>query len=166
MAGFKNKACFVPIIGVIGGSRTDDTFITMAYEVGKLIAKNGWILLTGGLGGVMEEASRGAYDAGGLVVGILPNNDKKFSNPFVHVPIVTNMGHARNVILAHTADALVAVDGEYGTLSEIAIGLKIKKYVLSLRSFNIEGAISVKTPLEAVELLREHFKALVSLRKA
>lgn len=101
----------------------------------------------------MEEASRGAREEGGEVVGILPGPSKMDANPFVTYPIVTNMGQARNAIIAHTADFLIAIGGEYGTLSEIAFGLKLGKKVLSLKSWRIEGVIEVSSTDELARLL-------------
>ena len=106
-----------PIIGVIGASQPSAEGLRMAEVVGREIASRGAVLVCGGLGGVMEAASKGAVEAGGEVMGILPGPDKLSANPYVTLPVPTNMGHARNVIIAHTAEALIAVEGEYGTLS-------------------------------------------------
>ena len=112
-------------IGVIGSSRPSDHGLELAEQVGRLIACNGALLICGGLGGVMEAAAKGAAEAGGQVLGILPGPERGAANRYVTIPVPTNMGHARNVIIAHTAEALIAVEGEYGTLSESAIGLKL-----------------------------------------
>ncbi|RMG57013.1 MAG: TIGR00725 family protein [Deltaproteobacteria bacterium] len=138
-------------VGVIGGSSVNERTYDLAYRVGKLIGERGWTLVNGGLSGVMEASARGAREAGGTVIGILPGPDERGKNPFVTHAIVTNMGHARNVIIAHTSDALIAVGGEYGTLSEIAIALKLGKKVVSLESWDIRGVIRASTPEEAVE---------------
>ncbi len=121
-----------PMIGVIGASQPSAEGLRMAEVVGREIASRGAVLVCGGLGGVMEAASKGAVEAGGDVMGILPGPDKASANPYVTLPVPTNMGHARNVIIAHTAEALIAVEGEYGTLSEIAISLKLGKPVFVL----------------------------------
>lgn len=141
------------MIAVIGASEADDGALAMAKEVGKLIAKNGWTLVTGGLGGVMEAASKGANEAGGVVVGILPQGETCHANRFVTIPIATNMGHARNAIIAHTADALIAVGGGHGTLSEIAIALKLGKSVIGIGSWDIPGIVVTKDAKEAVKML-------------
>lgn len=142
------------IIGLIGGNKCSDKIGKIAEEVGKLIAKEGFILMTGGLGGVMEAASRGAKMEGGLTIGILPHPSTSHANPYVDIPIVTNMGYARNAIIAHTADALIAVDGKEGTLSEIAFGLKLKKPVIGIKTWKIKGVIEVETPDEALKFLK------------
>jgi len=131
----------------------------MAEAVGREIARCGATLVCGGLGGVMEAAAKGAYGAGGEVLGILPGPDKSTANPYVTLPVPTNMGHARNVIIAHTADALIAVEGEHGTLSETAIGLKLGKPVLVLPGGQqLTGTIAVTSPESAVALALESLK--------
>jgi len=148
-----------PIIGVIGASLPSAEGLRMAEVVGREIASRGAVLVCGGLGGVMEAASKGAVEAGGDVMGILPGGDKLSANPFVTLPVPTNMGHARNVIIAHTADALIAVEGEYGTLSEAAISLKLGKPVFVLPGGpQIAGTISVDSAESAVALAFEGLK--------
>lgn len=120
------------IIGVIGAAQPSSQGLALAESVGREIAARGAALVCGGLGGVMEAAARGAFEAGAEVVGILPGPESASANPYVTIAVATNMGHARNVIIAHTADALIAVEGEYGTLSETAIGLKLGKPVIVL----------------------------------
>ncbi len=127
------------LAGVIGAARADEATLALAEQVGRLLAEAGCTVVCGGLGGVMEAAARGARLAGGDVIGILPGPSTADANPYVTHPVATNMGHARNVILVHTADFLVAVGGEAGTLSEVALGLKTGKPVLSLRSWDIPG---------------------------
>ena len=97
----------------------------LAERVGRAIAEAGAVLLCGGLGGVMEAASRGAARAGGTVVGLLPGFEARDANRWVGIPIVTGMDQARNVILVRSSDAVIAVGGRYGTLSEIALALKL-----------------------------------------
>ncbi len=139
------------LVGVIGASRCDERLYKVAMRVGELIAEMGWILVNGGLGGVMEASARGAKMRGGLTVGILPGESRDDANPYIDIAIVTNMGHARNVIIAHTCDALIAVGGEYGTVSEIAIALKIGKPVFAIDPpVVLPGLKVVKTPEEAV----------------
>jgi len=144
------------IIGVIGASRPSPDGLALAESVGREIARRGAVLVCGGLGGVMEAAARGAFQAGGEVVGILPGPESASANPFVTIAIPTNMGHARNVIIAHAAEALIAVEGEYGTLSETAIGLKLGKPVIVLPGAqNVTGALSADSAGEAVSIVFE-----------
>lgn len=142
------------IVGVAGSGFPKDALCSIARELGKGIAKQGWVLVTGGKGGVMEEASKGASEAGGLVLGILPGATKEDANPYVAVPIVTNMGHARNVVLAHTVDALVAIGGEFGTLSEMAISRKLGKPVLAIQSFLLQGVVQALDAADALRFLK------------
>ncbi|PLY03133.1 MAG: TIGR00725 family protein [Desulfuromonas sp.] len=142
------------IIGVIGAGRATASGEELAVRVGGLIAERGGVLVCGGLGGIMQAASRGCYDADGEVLGVLPGNSAATANPYVTIPIVTNMGHARNIIIAHTADALIAIEGEYGTLSEIAISLKLGKPVVQLDSWlQIDTGLRAETPEQAVEMV-------------
>jgi uncharacterized protein (TIGR00725 family) len=139
------------LIGVIGASHCGPETGKLAQAVGKEIGKKGAVLICGGLGGVMEFASKGAKEAGGLTIGILPGTSREEANGYIDIPIVTGLGHARNVLIAHSSESLIAISGEHGTLSEIAIGLKLKKAVVGLNTWNIEGIIPVETPIEAVE---------------
>ncbi|SHI73856.1 hypothetical protein SAMN02745165_00722 [Malonomonas rubra DSM 5091] len=142
-----------PIIGVIGGASPSEKGLVLAYDVGRLIAQNNAVLVCGGLGGVMASASQGCAEAGGEVLGILPGSSAESANPYVTLPIATNMGHARNVIIAHTADVLIAIEGGYGTVSEIAISLKLGKTVVQLNRDRIfsEAVMAVNSE-QAVEL--------------
>ena len=138
-------------IAVFGAGICDEEIYQLAYEVGRLLAPHA-IVYTGGLGGVMEAAAKGALEAGGLTVGILPGKRAEDANPYIAVPVVTDMGHARNMILVRTAEAAIAISGGYGTLSEIALALKTWKPVIGLRTWpHIEGVIYVETPEEAVQ---------------
>jgi uncharacterized protein (TIGR00725 family) len=144
------------IISVIGAGSCSEDIYRIAEEVGRLIAVKGAVLVTGGLGGVMEAASKGAEEAGGTTVGILPGFNKKEANRYVTIPITTGLSHARNVIIVRSADALIAVSGEYGTLSEIAIALKLGKPVIGINTWNdIEGVVRASSPKEAVKLAFE-----------
>jgi uncharacterized protein (TIGR00725 family) len=144
------------IISVIGAGSCDKETYGIAEAVGRLIAQKGAILVTGGLGGVMEAASRGAKGAGGTTVGILPGFDKEDANPFIDIPLITGLSHARNIIVVRSADAVIAVAGEYGTLSEIAIALKLGKPVAGIRTWeNIEGVMKADSAEEAVEKVFE-----------
>ena len=149
-----------PIVAVVGESATEPERWELARETGERIAKKGWILVTGGLSGIMEAASRGAAEAGGAVVGILPGGRTDEANMFVTVPIATNMGHARNAVIAHTADMLIAIGGSFGTLSEIAIARKLGKPVFSIRSWEIADAVPVADPAAAIEACQRHLDHL------
>ncbi len=138
-------------VAVVGGGECSPDEAETARSLGRLIALHGHILLCGGLGGVMQEACRGAMDAGGLTVGILPA-EKEQANSFVCVAIATGMAHARNAIIVKSADAVIALPGEMGTLSEIALALKMKRIVISLGSWNIPGVIAAKSPEQALEI--------------
>jgi uncharacterized protein (TIGR00725 family) len=140
------------VVAVIGAGECDEVVASRAEEVGRLLAEHGCIVVTGGLGGVMEAASRGAKQAGGLVVGILPGASRANANPWVDVAIATGMGDARNAIITNTADGFVAVSGSHGTLSEIAFARKRGKPIVSLDSFDYDPAILVASdPGDAVE---------------
>jgi uncharacterized protein (TIGR00725 family) len=139
-------------IGVIGGSRPGPGALEAARQVGRLVARRGGIVVCGGLGGVMEAACRGARDEGGLTVGILPGSNPAQANAFVDVAVATGLGYTRNSLVAMNADVIIAVDGEYGTLSEIAFGLIYGKKVVGLGTWDIKGVVSAPTPEEAVEL--------------
>jgi uncharacterized protein (TIGR00725 family) len=144
------------LIAVIGDASANENVYTIAEEVGKRIAENNWTTITGGLSGVMEAAMKGAKKTGGMTMGILPGFSKKDANKYVDIPVVTGMGHARNVVIAYTADALIAVSGSYGTLSEIAIALKLGKPVIGIDTWeNIKGMVRVNTPEEAIEKVLE-----------
>jgi len=143
------------IVAVIGGNFCDQKIAKIAYEVGKGIAQKKHILICGGLGGVMEAACRGAKDGGGLTIGILPGRDRSEANQFVDIPIVTAMSHARNAIITRTADVLIAVDGKYGTLSEIGLALAEGKKVIGINTWDIEGVISVGSVEEAMEKIEK-----------
>ncbi len=145
-----------PHIGIIGAGTCSPEVSGIAEEVGKNVAEMDAILICGGLGGVMEAASRGAKITGGMTVGILPGESCRDANEYIDTVIVTNMGHARNVLIAHSSDVLIAVDGEYGTLSEIALGLKIGKPVIALNSqWKIKGVRIASSAKEAVKMAFE-----------
>lgn len=149
-----------PLIGIIGAGSCEPSLEELALEIGREIARQDAILVCGGLSGVMTAAARGAKEVGGFTVGILPGSSTQDANVYIDFPIATNMGQARNAIIVQTADVLIAVGGGYGTLSEIAMALKIGKTVVAVRNqFSIPGLHVVQTPAEAVE------RALASLGK-
>jgi uncharacterized protein (TIGR00725 family) len=118
--------------------------------VGRELAARGAVVVCGGLGGVMEAACRGAKEGGGVTVGILPGTDRAAANSFVDVAIPSGLGEARNALVVRAADALVAVGGGYGTLSEIALALKAGKQVVGLDTWDIEGVVAAPDPEAAV----------------
>ena len=141
------------VVAVIGAGTCDSATEERAREVGQRLAEAGCVVVSGGLGGVMQAASRGAAQAGGLVIGIVPGSDPAAANPHVTVSVASGMGDARNAILANTAEVFVALGGSYGTLSEIAFALKRHKRVVSLGSWDVDPAIErAETPEEAVRL--------------
>ena len=142
-----------PYVAVVGAGRATPEQAQAAEDVGRALAARGAVVVCGGLGGVMEAACRGAKDAGGTTVGILPTLDRGDANAFVDVAIATGLGEARNALVVRAADALVAVGGEYGTLSEIALALKGGKRVVGLGSWEIDGVEAAGSPDEAVELV-------------
>lgn len=137
-------------IAVIGRGDCSPEEYEAAETVGHLIAGNHETVLSGGLSGVMEAACKGAREAGGRTVGILPGTGG--GNPYLDVIIRTDMGHARNVVLVQSADAVIAVGGGYGTLSEIALALKTEKPVFGYLTWKIEGVLACISPEEAVLL--------------
>ncbi len=166
MKSFSDTVAF-KIIGVVGSSRADADVIRLAEEVGSEIAKRGAAVVCGGLTGVMEAVCRGARKEGGLTIGIIPSDDKNDANPYVQIPIVTGMGMGRNVMLVKTADVVIAVGGEFGTLSEIAHALNIGKRVIGLRTWQLEKArekpipnlIVATSPKQAVEIAMSSISA-------
>ena len=146
------------VIAVIGASRCSKETAQIAEDVGRELARRGVTLVCGGLGGVMEAACRGAKMEGGTTIGILPGTSRHEANPYVDIPIVTGMGEARNIIVVRSAQAAIAVSGEYGTLSEIAYALKLGIPVIGLGTWQLakEGRevrdiVVAETPKEAVE---------------
>ena len=143
-------------IGVIGGAVCSPEIYEIACDVGREIATNGFALVCGGLGGVMEAACRGAKARGGITIGLLPTSDRKDANPYCDFVIPTGLGHARNILVVHASDALIAVDGEAGTLSEIAIALKVGKPIVGIKSWELEGRVpQTERGDEAVAMLME-----------
>jgi len=133
-------------VGVIGSSAADQDVLALAEQVGEEIARRGAAVVCGGLTGVMEAVCKGARRCGGLTIGIIPSDDKRDANQYVQIPIVTGMGMGRNVMLVKTADVLIAVGGEFGTLSEIAHGLNMGKTVIGLRTWKLEKAHTKPIP--------------------
>ncbi len=145
------------IIAVIGGEHSSPEEAKLAEEVGRELARQGVILVCGGLGGVMEAACRGARSEGGVTIGILPADSPRAANPYVQIPIVTGMGYARNIPIVKSAQAVIAIDGAYGTLSEIAYALQSNIPVIGLNTWSLSkngqqdnSIIPDQSPIEAV----------------
>ena len=146
-------------VAVIGSASCGEEVAALAEAVGREIARRGGVLVCGGRGGVMAAACRGAKAAGGTTVGILPGVDRKEANLYVDIPIVTGLGEARNAVVVRTADAVVAVSGGYGTLSEIGLALKMGRPVVGLTTWELHhhgrlvpAVALATTPAQAVEL--------------
>ncbi len=146
-------------IAVIGGSEISAELADLARQVGREVARQGAVLLCGGLGGVMAAAAQGAQAAGGVSLGILPDGDHRGANPYLTYTIATNLGHARNMLIAHSADAVIAVDGSYGTVSEAAIALKLGKPVIALKvTWDLPGLQRASSAEAAVAMAWERLK--------
>ena len=148
-------------IGVIGGAQPEPKYRKMAKEVGRLLAEKGAVLVCGGLSGIMEAAARGAKEAGGFSIGILPGNSPKDANPCIDIALATGMGFSRNHLVVLNSDVLIAIDGEYGTLSEIAYACVYKKKVIGIGTWSIEGIIPAETAEQAVDLALKDFFPLL-----
>jgi uncharacterized protein (TIGR00725 family) len=141
----------VPYIAVVGASQATDDDVADAQAVGRLLGAAGAVIVCGGRGGVMAAASRGAASAGGTVVGMLPGDDRSDANEWVSIAIPTGLGELRNGLIVRSVDAMVAVGGSYGTLSEVALGLQAGLKVYGLHTWDIDGIEAVTTPEDAVE---------------
>ena len=144
-------------IAVIGGSECSEETARLAEEVGRELARRGAILVCGGLGGVMAAACQGASAEGGMTIGILPGENRQAANPYVQIPIVTGTGYARNVAVVKSAQAVIAIDGSYGTLSEIGHALQsnipvigLNTWLLSQNNQQDNSIIPAQNPVEAV----------------
>jgi uncharacterized protein (TIGR00725 family) len=138
-------------IAVVGPGEATPEELARAEDVGALVAGAGAGLVCGGLGGVMEAACRGARSRGGVTVGLLPGLDRDAANGWVVVALPTGLGEARNALVVRAADALIAVGGAYGTLSEIALALKAGKPVIGLGTWEIDGVERAEGPEAAVD---------------
>lgn len=139
-------------VAALGSGDAAGELYEKAREVGRLIAGRGGIVVCGGLSGVMEAAARGATEAGGVALGILPDEDRGRANPYLSYSIPTGVGQARNLAVVCSGDVVVAVGGEYGTLSEIGLALKIGRPIVALESWDLgEHTIMAASPEEAVE---------------
>ncbi len=149
------------LVAVVGGSTCSTEEAVWATTVGRLLAEQGAVLVCGGLGGVMEAAAEGAKAVQGLTIGILPGSDPRASNAFIDVPLATGMGEMRNALIARVAQAVIAIGGGWGTLSEIALAQRIGTPVVGLHDA-FTGAVEiprVATPAEAVRWALEQASA-------
>jgi len=149
-------------ISVIGAAEGEPETLDAAEAVGRLLAEAGAVVICGGRGGVMEAASRGAQSAGGIAIGVLPGSDPEDANEHVAHVVATGVGQARNLAVVGSGNAVIAVDGHWGTLSEIAFARKLGKPVVALRSWELAhrterelGIAEADTPEEAVRLALE-----------
>lgn len=139
-------------IAVAGTGDATGTLYEQGYEVGKRVAERGGIVVCGGLGGVMEAATKGATEVGGVAIGILPEEDRRRANKYLTYSVATGVGQARNLAVVCTADAVIAVGCGYGTLSEIGLARKIGRPVVALESWELGGhVVSAPSPKTAVE---------------
>jgi len=147
------------VIAVVGpGDSTDPTVLAAAERVGALLAEAGHEVVTGGLGGVMAAASRGAKSAGGAVVALLPGDDRSAANEYADVVVATGLGQGRNVLVVRSADAVIAVGGSWGTLSEVAVARRLGRPVVWLYGWTIDGPAdpipTASSPEDAVAQIR------------
>ncbi len=139
-------------VAVVGSGEATGELYELAREVGRLVASRDGIVVCGGLSGVMEAAARGATEEGGVAIGILPDEDRRRANPYLSYSVATGTGQARNLAVVCSGDVIVAVSGEYGTLSEIGLALKVGRPVVALASWDLGGhVVVVASPEEAVE---------------
>jgi uncharacterized protein (TIGR00725 family) len=155
------------IIAVIGGSEISAEVYRIAEEVGREIARRKAALVCGGMGGVMEAACKGAIEEKGLTIGILPGDSRTQANPYVQIPIVSGMGYARNVAVVKSSQAVIAIDGSYGTLTEIGYALQAGIPVIGLATWSLalygkadKSIILAKNPQDAVD------KAMAAIKKS
>ncbi len=141
-----------PFIAVIGAGKCSKKMKDLAEEVGKAIADKGGVLICGGLGGIMEAAAKGVKSKKGITIGILPGDDREEANEFIDYAIPTGIGEARNLVVIKAADAVIALPGKFGTLSEMAFCMKLGKPLISLSAWNISEEIErYEDPVKAVE---------------
>jgi len=142
-----------PYVAVVGPGEASPDELHTSEEVGAGLAAAGVVVVTGGLGGVMEAASRGARSRRGRTLGILPGDDRDAANGWVEIAVPTGMGELRNGLVVRAADAVVAIGGGHGTLSEIALALKLGRPVVGLGTWEVHGVDHVSTPEDALALI-------------
>jgi uncharacterized protein (TIGR00725 family) len=144
------------VIAIIGAGKCSKKLRDMAAVVGAYVAEHGGVVVCGGMGGIMEGAARGAREAGGTTIGILPTDDRNDANEFIDFAIPTGFGEARNIMVVRAADVVVAFPGKYGTLIEMAFALNARKPVISVNAWKLGDEIrQVETPEEAARLAME-----------
>lgn len=154
-------------ISVVGGGRCTAAEYALAEEVGRRSAQEGAILVCGGLQGIMEAAARGAKQAGGTTIGVLPGHDRTVGNPHLDYVLTTGLGHARNLVVVSSGDVVIAVGGEYGTLSEIALAAKIGRPVIILTGWRLtHDKLPSDKKLAGVQYASSAAEALVLAKKA
>jgi uncharacterized protein (TIGR00725 family) len=143
-------------VSVIGAGECCPTIYNEALALGRLLAKEGYTVICGGRGGVMEAVAQGVAMMGGTTIGILPGRDIKEANKYITYPIATSLGEMRNFLVVLNGDVVVAVSGRYGTLSEIALAKKINKKVIALgRWKELEGVIPARDPMDVIKIIKE-----------
>ena len=145
------------LVSVIGSSNSTEEEFSVAYEVGRGLARRGIGVVCGGRTGVMEAVCRGAKEEGGLTIGIMPSYDGYEANPYVEIRINTGMSWNRNPIVVASGDMVIAIGGHYGTLSEIAYALILGKYVVGYKTHDIDGIEKVNTPDEIIRKVEEFY---------
>jgi len=153
------------VIAVVGDSSCPPEETKVAETVGELLAQRGAIVICGGLGGVMAAACRGAKAKGGLAIGVLPGEDASMANPWVGIPIVTGVGYARNMAVVKSAQAVIAIGGNYGTLSEIAYALKSNIPVIGLNTWSLSRNGREDDPIIRANSAQEAVRKAISLAK-
>jgi uncharacterized protein (TIGR00725 family) len=148
-----------PYVAVVGPGDASTPELQAAEEVGAGLAAAGAVVITGGLGGVMEAACRGARSQDGTTLGILPGEDRAAANGWVQVAVATGLGELRNGLVVRAADALVAIGGGHGTLSEVALALRIGRPVVGLGTWDVHGVEQVSTPAEALGRIERVLRA-------
>jgi hypothetical protein len=151
-----------PYVAVVGPGEATDELAWLAEEVGAALAEAGAVVVTGGLGGVMEAACRGAKSRRGRTLALLPGEDRGTANGWVDVAVATGLGEMRNALIVRSADAVIAVGGGHGTLSEIAFALKTGKPVVGLGGWDIDGMVQAESPTDAVARVIRHSASAVS----
>ena len=146
-------------IGIIGGSAPDAESRKNAEVLGELVGKSGYILVNGGMEGIMVASARGAKKANGVVIAILPGKTREEANPYTDIAIPTGLGYMRNALVVLNSDILVAINGSYGTLNEIAYARIYQKKILGLNTWDIPGVIPCSSPEEVMDHIETHFQS-------
>tara|TARA_B100000003_G_C10913188_1_gene364088 strand:- start:1105 stop:1563 length:459 start_codon:yes stop_codon:yes gene_type:complete len=145
-------------ISVFGGRKISKKNYNKAYNLGKLLDINNYLVYCGGGEGVMEAVAKGVHESGGQCVGILKGISTDEMNSYIDIPIATNMGITRNALLAYSCNAAVAISGQYGTLSEIAYALQLEKTVIGLGTWDIDGVINASDEKEIINKLNDIYR--------